>query len=81
MDKNSYTSYSEHNLLEKGGRKLPNPLMRFHGQPIEVRDHFGRVHRGIMDGFDPRRRGVFIRDRFRRRSFIPFFLIASLFLL
>jgi len=74
MDKNSYTSYSEHNLLEKGGRKLPNSLMRFHGRPIEVRDHFGRVHRGIMDGFDRRRRGVFIRDRFRRRSFIPFFL-------
>ena len=52
MDKNSYTFYSEHNLLEKGGRKLPNSLMRFHGRPIEVRDHFGRVHRGIMDGFD-----------------------------
>jgi hypothetical protein len=55
--------------------------MRFRGQPIEIRDTRGGFHRGIMDGFDPRRRGVFIRDRFRRRSFIPFFLIASLFLL
>ena len=36
---NSYTFYSEHILLEKGGRKLPNSLMRFHGPPIEIRDH------------------------------------------
>ena len=34
--------------------------MRFSGQPIEVRDHFGRVHRGIMDGFDPtKKRSVY----------------------
>ncbi|WP_026568304.1 hypothetical protein [Bacillus sp. UNC41MFS5] len=56
-----------------------NSLMRFMGQPIEVRDHFGRVHRGFMDGFDPPRRGVFIRDGFRRRRFIPFFLIFAIF--
>ena len=56
-----------------------NSLMRFRGQPIEIRDHYGRMHRGIMDGFDPPRRGVFIRDRFRRRRFIPFFLIAAIF--
>ena len=49
--------------------------MRFRGQPIEIRDTRGRVHRGIMDGFDPPGRGVFIRDGFRRRRFIPFFLI------
>ena len=36
--------------------------MRFRGQPIEIRDRYGRIHRGIMDGFDPPRRGVFIRD-------------------
>jgi hypothetical protein len=78
MDKNSYTSYSEHNLLEKGGSTLPNSLMRFRGQPIEIRDTRGRFHRGIMDGFDPRRRGVFIRDGFRRR-FIPSFLIFAIF--
>jgi len=53
---------------------LPNSLMRFRGQPIEIRDTRGRFHRGIMDGFDPRRRGVFIRDGFRRRRFIPSFL-------
>ena len=41
--------------------------MRFMGQPIEIIDRDGRVHRGIMDGFDPPRRGVFIRDQFRRR--------------
>ena len=80
MDKN-YTPLILTNLLKKGGRKLPNSLMRFHGQPIEMRDHFGRVHRGIMDGFDPRRRGVFIRDRFRRRRFIPFFLIVPVSIL
>ncbi|PGY12645.1 hypothetical protein [Bacillus sp. AFS031507] len=58
---------------------MPNSLMRFRGQPIEIRDHFGRVHRGIMDGFDGRRRGVFIRDGFRRRRFIPFFVIFAIF--
>ena len=58
---------------------MPDSLMRFMGQPIEIRDRFGRMHRGIMDGFDPPRRGVFIRDRFRRRRFIPFFLIFAIF--
>ena len=54
--------------------------MRFRGQPIEIRDRHGRMHRGIMDGIDPPRRGVFIRDEFRRRRrFIPFFLIAAIF--
>ena len=56
-----------------------NSLMRFRGQPIEIRDRYGRMHRGIMDGFDPPRRGVFIRDGFRRRRFIPFFLIFAIF--
>ena len=57
-----------------------NSLMRFRGQPIEIRDRNGRMHRGIMDGFDPPRRGIFIRDEFRRRRrFIPFFLIAAIF--
>ena len=59
---------------------MPNSLMRFRGQPIEIRDTRGGFHRGIMDGFDPRRRGVFIRDGFRRRRrFIPFFLIFAIF--
>ena len=58
-----------------------NSLMRFRGQTIEIRDRNGRMHRGIMDGFDPPRRGIFIRDEFRRRRrrFIPFFLIAAIF--
>jgi len=58
---------------------LMNSLMRFRGQPIEIRDRNGRMHRGIMDGFDPPRSGVFIRDGFRRRRFIPFFLIFAIF--
>ena len=32
--------------------------MRFRGQPIEIRDRYGRMHRGIMDGFDPPKRGT-----------------------
>ena len=56
-----------------------NSLMRFRGQPIEIRDRNGRMHRGIMDGFDPPSSGVFIRDGFRRRRFIPFFLIFAIF--
>ncbi|WP_260871676.1 hypothetical protein [Bacillus sp. X1(2014)] len=55
-----------------------NSLMRFRGQPIEIRDGFGRVHRGIMDGFDPPGRGVFIRDGFFGRRFIPFFVIIAI---
>jgi hypothetical protein len=76
---NQNASYSEYIMLKKGGRILPNSLMRFRGQPIEVRDRRGIVHRGIMDGFDPPRRGMFIRDRFGRRRFIPFFLIFAIF--
>ena len=45
--------------------------MRFRGQPIEIRDTRGRFHRGIMDGFDPRRRGVFIRDGFKEEDLSP----------
>ena len=45
-----------------------NSLMRFRGHPIEIRDRNGRMHRGIMDGFDPPRRGVFIRDEFREEE-------------
>ena len=56
-----------------------NSFMRFMVKPIEIRDRDGRMHRGIMDGFDPPRRGVFFRDGFRRRRFIPFFLIAAIF--
>ena len=37
--------------MGKGGEKLINSLMRFRGQPIEIRDRNGRMHRGIMDGF------------------------------
>jgi hypothetical protein len=50
------------------------------GRSIMVRDNFGRRHFGRIDGFVPGR-GMFVRDRFFRRRFLPFFLIASLFLI
>ena len=56
-------------------------IMGYQGQEVEVIDHNGRVYRGIIEGIGMNpHRGMFIRDGFRRR-FIPFFLIASLFLL
>ena len=58
-----------------------NSLMRFRGQPIEIRDRNGRMHRGIMDGFDPPRRGIFIRDEFRRRRRIYSFLFNRCYFL
>ncbi|AIE60316.1 hypothetical protein [Bacillus methanolicus] len=59
---------------------MGNLVMRHYGQAVEVRDRFGRVHRGVIDGVN-QTRGMFIRSGFRRRRFIPFFLIASIFLL
>lgn len=51
------------------------------GQDVEVIDHNGRVFRGRIEGIGNNpHRGFFFHDGFRR-SFIPFFLIASLFLL
>ncbi|WP_081485627.1 hypothetical protein [Bacillus methanolicus] len=58
---------------------MGNLIMRYYGQPVEVMDRYGRVHRGVIDGVN-QTRGMFIRSGFRRR-FIPFFLIASIFLL
>lgn len=51
--------------------------MRHMGRPIEVMSRDGRVFRGVMDGVDPPRGGIFIRDGFRR-FFLPFFLIAAI---
>jgi hypothetical protein len=50
------------------------------GESIEIMDRYGRVHRGIVEGIDPVRGGMVLRTGFGRR-FIPFFLIAALFLL
>ena len=55
---------------------MHNFIMRNQGRAVEVRDHGGRVHRGVIGRVD-RRRGMFIHNGFRT-SFIPFFLIASL---
>jgi hypothetical protein len=58
---------------------VQNLVRRYQGEPVEVIDRYGRVHRGVIDG-DPPPGGMFLRTGFGRR-FIPFFLIASLFLL
>jgi hypothetical protein len=55
-------------------------LARYQGEPVEVIDRNGWVHRGVIEWVDPVRGGMFLRTGFRRR-FIPFFLIAALFLL
>jgi hypothetical protein len=49
------------------------------GREVMVMGRDGRFQRGFIDGVDPRR-GLFFRDGFRRRRFIPFFLIAAIFL-
>lgn len=60
---------------------MENLIMGYQGQEVEIIDHNGRVYGGIIEGIgcNPHR-GMFIRDGFRRR-FIPFSLIAALFLL
>jgi hypothetical protein len=58
-----------------------HPLVRYQGQAVEVRDRHGRVHRGVLEGMDPQRGGMFLRSSFFGRRFIPFFLIATIFLL
>jgi hypothetical protein len=66
-------------LCKKGGDKVEY-LGRYQGEPVEVIDRNGWVHRGVIEWVDPVRGGMFLRTGFRRR-FIPFFLIAALFLL
>jgi hypothetical protein len=55
-----------------------HPLMRYRGEPVEVRDRNGRVYRGVIDE-DPPPGGMFLRTSFGRRRFIPFFAIAFVF--
>jgi hypothetical protein len=50
------------------------------GEPVEVIDRNGMVHRGVVEGVDPVQGGMFLSTGFGRR-FIPFFLIVALFLL
>ncbi|MEH7379156.1 hypothetical protein V7138_01540 [Bacillus sp. JJ1533] len=54
-----------------------HPLMRFRGEPVEVRTRDGRTYRGTIDG-DPPRGGFFLRSSFGRR-FIPFFAVVFVF--
>ncbi|WP_391121900.1 hypothetical protein [Psychrobacillus sp. L3] len=54
-------------------------VMRNMGRRVMVRERMGRRHIGMIDGIVPGR-GMFIRNRFRR-IFLPFFLIATLFLI
>jgi hypothetical protein len=58
---------------------MGNLVMKYQGQAVEVMDRDGRVYRGVIDGVN-QQRGMFLRTGFRRR-FIPFFLIAAIFLL
>jgi small nuclear ribonucleoprotein (snRNP)-like protein len=57
---------------------MGNLVMKYRGQAVEVKDRNGRVYRGVIDGVN-QQRGMFLRTGFRRR-FIPFFLIAAIFL-
>ncbi|MFC0561962.1 hypothetical protein [Halalkalibacter alkalisediminis] len=59
---------------------MDNLALQYQGQLVEVRDHYGRVYRGVIDGVN-QQRGLFLRTSPFRRIFIPFFLITSLFLL
>jgi hypothetical protein len=58
---------------------VQNLVRRYQGEPVEVIDRNGRVYRGVIDGVNPQS-GMFLRTGFGRR-FIPFFLIAAIFLL
>ncbi|HWO75319.1 MAG TPA: hypothetical protein VNM69_05275 [Bacillus sp. (in: firmicutes)] len=53
-------------------------LWRYHGQAVDVIDRNGRVYRGIFEGTN-QTRGLFLRSRFGRRRFFPFFIIAAVF--
>ena len=44
---------------------MHNFIMRNQGRAVEVRDHGGRVHRGVIGRVDPRR-GVFIHNGFKK---------------
>ena len=51
-----------------------NSMMRYCGEPVEVRTRNGSVYGGVMDG-DPPPGGFFIRNGFRR-IFFPFFAVV-----
>jgi hypothetical protein len=59
---------------------VQNLVRRYQGEPVEIMGRDGRIYRGVIDG-DPPPGGMFLRTGFGRRRFIPFFLIAALFLL
>lgn len=68
------------NIEAFGRRDIMEPfVMRNMGRRVMVRDRMGRRRTGMIDGVVPGR-GMFIRNRFRR-EFVPFFLIATLFLI
>ena len=49
---------------------MHNFIMRNQGRAVEVRDHGGRVHRGVIGRVDPRR-GVFIHNGFTKTPLFP----------
>lgn len=54
--------------------------MAYQGQMVEIRDTYGGIHTGVIEGVN-QQRGLFLRTSPFRRIFIPFFLITSLLLL
>lgn len=54
-----------------------NPMMRYRGEPVEVRMRDGRVFRGVIEG-DPPPGGFFLRSGFSR-FFIPFAAVFFVF--
>ncbi|MES1043722.1 hypothetical protein [Heyndrickxia oleronia] len=54
-----------------------NPMMRYRGEPVEVRMRDGRVYRGVIGG-DPPPGGFFLISGFRRR-FVPFASVIFVF--
>lgn len=54
-----------------------NSMMRYRGEPVEVRMRDGRVYRGVIGG-DPPPGGFFLISGFQRR-FLPFVAVVFVF--
>jgi hypothetical protein len=54
-----------------------NPMMRYRGEPVEVRMRDGRIHRGVIGGYPPSG-GFFLISGFGRR-FVPFVAVGFVF--
>ncbi|MFT4414206.1 hypothetical protein ACLM5H_10140 [Fredinandcohnia humi] len=52
---------------------------RYYGKPVEIRDRYGRIYRGVITRVN--RQGVYVRGEGGGGFFFPFFTIVSLILL